>query len=196
MPYTGLPNRDVMQLVTGGGRLGKFKKNKELEKIQWKHPFRCTTKLSNSDLSNHGWMLESITWRSSNILDTPWTTYSMHSRSRNHECTFAELLPPTVNGTWCNNHETVWKWWFLPTSSKLFGLSHSTSWFASYRWTSPFRSDMCDITGLANNVHPHAHKFTQVTGQLLGDILYETHANEIDDWSTGQHGGEKYWFLI
>lgn len=24
MPYTGLPNRDVMQLVTGGGRLGKF----------------------------------------------------------------------------------------------------------------------------------------------------------------------------
>ena len=23
MPYTGLPNRDVMQLVTGGGRLGK-----------------------------------------------------------------------------------------------------------------------------------------------------------------------------
>lgn len=26
MPYTGLPNRDVMQLVTGGGRLGEFKK--------------------------------------------------------------------------------------------------------------------------------------------------------------------------
>lgn len=24
MPYTGLPNRDVMQLVTGGGRLGNF----------------------------------------------------------------------------------------------------------------------------------------------------------------------------
>jgi hypothetical protein len=27
MPYTGLPNRDVMQLVTGGGRLGECFKN-------------------------------------------------------------------------------------------------------------------------------------------------------------------------
>jgi hypothetical protein len=26
MPYTGLPNRDVMQLVTGGGRLGIHKR--------------------------------------------------------------------------------------------------------------------------------------------------------------------------
>lgn len=64
MPYTGLPNRDVMQLVTGGGRLGKFSylfplrshKNLPLCLI-----YRCTSGLSFSDLQDHGRVLESNT---------------------------------------------------------------------------------------------------------------------------------------
>lgn len=121
------------------------------------HLIRRTTRMSSCHLSNHGRVLESIARSTSNILNSSWATHRMHSRSRNNEFAFAELLPPTINGTWCNDHETIGKWWFLLASSKLIRLLDSASRLESHRWASIDGSNVCDIARYPN--HSHADKF-------------------------------------
>lgn len=174
MPYTGLPNRDVMQLVTGGGRLGEPLRAKLLcNRIEINFFLRCTAKLSASHLQDHGRVLESNSRTPSDVLDAPRALDRLHTRPRDHELASTQPLPATVDGTRHDNHATVEQRGLLPAGAQLVRLLDPTAGsLARYRRAFAHRSNRRHHPRHALNLH--ADELTQnARHQLLGDVVLE-----------------------